>query len=191
MGGGGASQVDAPRSGADGNSMAPDVSSSDIQHRPSTRLQQGIRKPKIHTDGTVRWCMVGTSAAEEPTTVVEAFGDERWVAAMNNESGALVRNKTWRLVPPPKGKNIIGCEWVYKVKKKADGTIDRYKARLVAKGYKQLYGLDYEDTFSPVVKGATIWLILPIAVSKGWSLRQLDVQNAFLHGVLEEEVYMH
>jgi histone deacetylase 1/2 len=135
--------------------------------------------------------MLGESVAEEPTTVVEAFGDEKWVSAMNNEYDALMHNKTWRLVPPPKGKNIIGCKWVYKVKKKSDGTIDRYKAPLVAKGYKQLYGLDYEDTFSPVVKAATIRLILSIVVSKGWSLRQLDVQNAFLHGVLEEEVYMH
>jgi histone deacetylase 1/2 len=86
------------------------------------------------------------------------------------------------LVPPPKGKNIIDCKWVYKVKRKADGTIDRYKAQLVAKGFKQRYGIDYEDTFSPVVKATTIRLILSIVVSKDWSLRQLDVHNAFLQG---------
>jgi histone deacetylase 1/2 len=109
---------------------------------------------------------------------------------METEHQALVRNRTWHLVPPPRGKNIIGCKWVYKIKQKADGSVDRYKARLVAKGYKQQYGIDYEDTFSPVVKAATIRIVLSVALSQGWSLRQLDVQNAFLHGVLEEEVYM-
>ena len=94
---------------------------------------------------------------------------------MDTEHQALLRNRTWHLVPPPRGKNIIGCKWVYKVKQKADGFVDRYKARLVAKGYKQQYGIDYEDTFSPVVKAATIRIVLSIALSQGWSLRQLDV----------------
>jgi histone deacetylase 1/2 len=94
------------------------------------------------------------------------------------------------LVPAHRGTNIIDCKWVYKVKQRADGTVDRYKARLVAKAFKQRYGIDYEDTFSPVVKAATICLVLSIAVSRGWHLRQLDVKNTFLHGVLEEEVYM-
>jgi histone deacetylase 1/2 len=84
---------------------------------------------------------------------------------MDNEYMALLKNKTWHLVPYPKGKNIIDCKWVYKVKKKADGTIDRYKARLVAKGFKQRYGIDYDDTFSPVVKAATIQIILSIVFS--------------------------
>lgn len=109
---------------------------------------------------------------------------------MDTEFSALLKNNTWHLVPPQKGKNVIDCKWVYKIKKKDDGTIDRYKARLVAKGFKQRYGTYYEDTFSSVVKAATIRLVLSIAVSRGWSLRQLDVQNAFLHGVLEEEVFM-
>ena len=116
--------------------------------------------------------------------------DRNWKAAMDSEYLALMKNKTWHLVPPKKGINIIDCKWVYKVKRKSDGSLDRYKARLVAKGFKQRYGIDYEDTFSPVVKATTIRIILSIAISRGWSLRQLDVQNAFLHGFLEEEVYM-
>jgi histone deacetylase 1/2 len=129
--------------------------------------------------------------AEELSTVKQTFGDEKWITTMNNEHSALVKSKTWRLVPPPKFKNIIGCKWVYKIKRKADRSIDRYKARLVAKGYKQRYGIDYEDTFSLVVKATTIQLILSLAVSKGWSFQQLDVQSAFLHGLLEEEVFMY
>jgi hypothetical protein len=109
---------------------------------------------------------------------------------MEQEFNALLQNDTWRLVPPRPGLNVIDSKWVFKTKRRSDGSIERYKARLVAKGFKQRYGLDYEDTFSPVVKTATIRLLLSLAITKGWHLRQLDVQNAFLHGVLEEEVYM-
>jgi histone deacetylase 1/2 len=126
----------------------------------------------------------------EPNSVQEALANSKWKQAMEAEFDALKKNKTWRLVPSKSGQNIIDCKWVYKIKRKADGSIDRYKARLVAKGFKQRYGIDYEDTFSPVVKIATVRLVLSIAVSRGWCLKQLDVQNAFLHGVLEEEVYM-
>jgi histone deacetylase 1/2 len=109
---------------------------------------------------------------------------------MDIEYNALLKNNTCHLVPPKKGSNIIDCKWVFKVKLNADGTLDKYKARLVSKGFKQRFGIDYEDTFSPVVKMSTIRVILSIAISRGWSMRQLDVQNAFLHGILEEEVYM-
>jgi hypothetical protein len=97
-----------------------------------------------------------------------------------------LRNNTWHLVPFAPGQNLIDCKWVYKVKPCSDGSIDRYKARLVAKGFKQRYGLDYEDTFSPVVKAATILLVLSLAVSQNWGIQQLDVQNAFLRGVVKE-----
>jgi hypothetical protein len=90
---------------------------------------------------------------------------------MNEEYSALVKNRTWHLVPEKEGENLIDCKWVYKIKRRSDGSIDRYKARLVAKGFKQRYGIDYEDTFSPVVKIATIRLVLSIAVSRGWTLR--------------------
>jgi histone deacetylase 1/2 len=111
--------------------------------------------------------MVASSAPKDPTSVDQALKDPTWVAVMDSEHQALLRNHTWHLVPAPKGKNIIACKWVYKVNRRADGTIDRYKARLVAKGYKQHYGIDYEDTFSPMVKAASIRLVLSIAVSKG------------------------
>jgi hypothetical protein len=135
--------------------------------------------------------MMSDVHGEEPASEEEALQDRRWVQAMDSEYDALMKNKMWHLVPPPEKKNIIGCRWVFKIKRKADGSNDRYKGRLFAKGYRQRHGIDYEDTFSLVVKVATILLILSIVVSKGWSLRQLDVQNAFLHGILDEEVYMH
>lgn len=160
-----------------------------LAQRPNTRLQQGISKPKTYTDWIVDWCILANG--EEPTNVDDAFRDTNWVAPMDDEHCALLNNGTWWLVPSLKRKNVIGTKWVYRVKRKANGEIDRYKARLVAKGYRHRYGIDYEETFSLVVKVATIWLILSIAMSRDWSLRQLDVKNAFLQNVLEEEVYMH
>jgi hypothetical protein len=109
---------------------------------------------------------------------------------MDEEFSAFMKNKTWHLVLRHQAQNIVDCKWVYKVKRKADGTIDTYKARLVAKGFKQRYGIDYKETFSPVVKMATIRIILSIVVSNNWCLRQLDMQNAFLHGVLDEDVFI-
>lgn len=172
----------------DASTAAPDVPEAPAPSRPRTRSQSGIRCPKIYTDGTVRYGL--SASAEEPRDLEEALGNKDWKQAMDTEHTALIKNQTWHLVPPQKGKNIIDCKWVFKIKRKPDGSIDRYKARLVAKGFKQRYGIDYEDTFSPVVKAATIRLVLSIAVSYRWTLRQLDVQNAFLHGYLEEEVFM-
>jgi hypothetical protein len=79
---------------------------------------------------------------------------------------------------------------VYKIKRKVDGNLNCYKARLVTKGFKQQYGIDYEEPFNSIVKSATIRVILSLAVSRGWEIRQLDVQNAFLHDYLDEEIYI-
>jgi histone deacetylase 1/2 len=104
----------------------------------------------VYTDGTVRYGL--SCISEEPATLQIALADKNWKNAMDDEYHALVDNKTWHLVPHKQGINLIDCKWVYRIKRNADGTIDRYKARLVAKGFKQRYSLDYEDTFSPVVK---------------------------------------
>ncbi|XP_015885158.1 uncharacterized mitochondrial protein AtMg00810-like [Ziziphus jujuba] len=109
---------------------------------------------------------------------------------MLDELDALHKNHTWSLVPRPTHGNIVGSKWVFKTKLKEDGCLDKYKARLVARGYTQVAGLDYDETFSPVVKPTTIRLIMSLAVSSGWPLKQLDVRNAFLHGDLKETVYM-
>ena len=94
--------------------------------------------------------------------------------------------KLW-LLPPP-NVNLVGCKWVYKLKLNSDCAISWCKARLVAKGFHQQAGIDYTETFSPVIKLATIRFVLAIVVNSNWPLRQLDVSNAFLHGFLQKEV---
>ena len=125
-----------------------------------------------------------------PRNVDKALKDPKWKKAMEDEIAALNRNNTWEKCVLPRGKNTVGCKWVFSIKYHANGKIERYKARLVAKGYTQTYGIDYSETFSPVAKIDTIRVLLSIAANREWPLYQFDVKNAFLHGEIEEEVYM-
>lgn len=109
---------------------------------------------------------------------------------MQQEVQALEENGTWKIVELPEGKNIVGCKWVFKIKYKADGQIDRFKARLVAKGYSQTEGIDYQKTFSTVVKMTIVRSIIALAATQNWNIFQMDVFNAFLQRDLLEVVYM-
>jgi hypothetical protein len=116
-----------------------------------------------------------------PTSVRSALTDPHWCHAME-EYEALLSNSTWDLVPRPPVVNVVTDKWIFKHKLKADGSLDRYKARWVLRGFTQCPGVDYDETFSPIIKPATVWTVLTLAVSRGWFVHQLDVKNAFLHG---------
>ena len=155
----------------------PQLASSN-RHPMATRSKCGVYKPKVYM------------ASKEPKCLTEALNTEHWKLAMQDEFLALQRNNTWSLVPLPTDRQPIGCKWVFKVKENPDGSVHKYKARLVAKGFHQVAGFDFTETFSPVVKHTSIRVILTIALSYGWSIRQIDVNNALLNGDLHEEVYM-
>ncbi|CAH9104736.1 unnamed protein product, partial [Cuscuta epithymum] len=153
-------------------------------HPMVTRAQTNSLKPKLFTSHISSPCTL------EPSTYAQAVKYPHWQQAMHQEYAALMRNKTWSIVPCPTNVNVIGSKWIFRIKHHSDGSIERYKARLVAQGYNQEAGIDFFDTFSPVVKPTTIRLVLSIALSHGWCIRQLDINNAFLNGDLREVVYM-
>ena len=126
-----------------------------------------------------------------PTNWKLAKEDPKWKEAMLEEMRALEKNRTWELVDLPQGKQPVGCMWVFTIKHTPEGKVERYKARLVAKGYTQTYGIDYDDTFAPVAKMNSVRTLISCAVNLDWDIYQMDVKNAFLHGDLHEEVYMH
>ncbi|GJY53439.1 ribonuclease H-like domain-containing protein [Tanacetum coccineum] len=120
-----------------------------------------------------------------------ALRDPNWKQTMCDEYKALIDNNTWVHVPRPPNVNIVRSMWLYKHKYNADGSLNRYKARLVANGHSQQQGIDYDETFSHVVKLSTIRTVLSLVVSRQWPIHQLDIKNAFLHSHLTETVYMH
>ena len=141
----------------------------------------------------VSYASIAVSDAEEPRSISEALNRKnakQWKEATDGEYKSLMQNKTWRLVDLPKGKNVVGCKWVFKVKRNADGDVSRYKARLVAQGYSQEAGQDYEEVFAPVARYSSIRSVLAIANQLDLEVHQMDVKTAFLNGDLENEIYM-
>ncbi|KAL8118599.1 hypothetical protein AgCh_016205 [Apium graveolens] len=130
---------------------------------------------------------------DDPVTYNEAMSSvdsEKWHSAMKSEMESMYTNQVWTLVEAPEGVKPIGCKWVYKRKIGADGQVETYKARLMAKGFKQRQGIDFDETFSPVVLLKSIRILLAIAAYYDYEIWQMDVNTAFLNGELEEEVYM-
>jgi len=150
------------------------------QHTMVTRGKAGFRLPAIYHAAPL---------SPVPRTYRGGLADPNWRQAMQEEFDALLANHTWDLVPRPSQANIVTGKWVFKHKYQADGSLERYKARWVFRGFTQRPGIDYNETFSPVVKLATVRTVLSLALSRSWPVHQLDVKNAFLHGTLSETVY--
>jgi transposase InsO family protein len=182
--------------------MPPQPNPSHTQQHPAssrmiTRSQTNSSKPKHFPDYHLYYstkhplkALSSITLPLEPKTFNQAVGNPCWLDAMQSEFQALLSNHTWTLCPRPLHKKVVRNKWVFKLKQKPDGSIDRYKARLVAKGFDQEEGIDFNETFSPVIKPATLRLVLALAVQFNWFIHQLDISNAFLHGYLEEEVFM-
>jgi hypothetical protein len=146
----------------------------------TTRAKAGFRQPVLYH---------ATPLSPIPKTFRSALADPNWQAAMEVEHDALLANKTWDLVPRPPRANVVTGKWIFKHKFHVDGTLERYKARWVLSGFTQHPSVDFDETFIPVVKTATVSTVLSLALSRGWPVHQLDVKNAFLHGTLSETVY--
>ena len=157
--------------------------------RKSSR--QSIPQRRFEIEGEIH--LVTQHDENEPQSVNEALTcleKNEWMKVMEEEVESMKENQVWDLVDLPLNRKEIGNKWVLKIKRKADGSIEIYKARLVAKGYTQLEGIDYEETFSPVVKFASIRLILALVAHFDLELHQMDVKTAFLNGELNGEIYM-
>ncbi|RVX11376.1 Retrovirus-related Pol polyprotein from transposon RE1 [Vitis vinifera] len=176
----------------------PEVSfSSNHSHHPmTTRSQTGNLKPhtfsdfKLYSTQYPLQALSSTVTPLAPTSYRKAALLPDWCVAMREEYDALLANETWKLCPRPVDHNVVGNKWVYKVKQTSIGEVDRFKARLVALGFAQEEGIDFTETFSPVIKPSTVRVLLTLSVQFDWEIRQLDVSNAFLHGILLEDVYM-
>jgi hypothetical protein len=150
-------------------------------HGMATRGKTGYHQPRLGLHSEV--------LSPIPRSFRDALADPHWRKAMEEEHTALLDNCTWDLVRRHSQANVVTGKWVFRHKFNADGSFDRYKARWVLRGFTQRPGIDYDETFSPVVKPATVRTVLALAHSRDWPIHQLDVKNAFLHGTLSETVY--
>nr|GEX82767.1 ribonuclease H-like domain-containing protein [Tanacetum cinerariifolium] len=157
-----------------------------------SKLKYGIEKHVNYSKlNFVNYCFAtALNKYVEPSTYYDAVKDARWVEAMNNEIEALIRNNTWTITDLPIGRKVIDNKWLYKIKYKSTRQIDKFKARVVAKGFNQKEGIDFDETFSPVVKMVTVRCLVCIVISNEWPLFQLDVNSAFLYGDLNKDIYM-
>jgi hypothetical protein len=135
----------------------------------------------------------GAVSTADPRTyrlAMQSPDSDRWVEACNTEMFNLEANGTWELVELPPGKKVVNSGWVFKVKRHADGSVERYRARLVAKGYSQRPGFDFTEVFAPTFRPASLRLIIALAAKEGYKMRSVDISSAFTYGELEEEIYM-
>ncbi|GKV18635.1 hypothetical protein SLEP1_g28985 [Rubroshorea leprosula] len=135
-------------------------------------------------------CFPTITSLHEPQSYQESSSNPLWQQAMQDELQALDKTHTWDLVNLPANKSLVCCKWVYKIKTRSDGSVERYKAHLVAKGFTQEHGIDYEETFAPVAHPTSVRSLIVIITAKRWKLFQMDVKNVFLNGDLVNEVYM-
>jgi hypothetical protein len=149
-------------------------------HRMTTHGKSGLRFPALFK---------ASALSPIPRTYRATLTDPNWRSAMEQEYSALIGNHTWDLLPRPPHCNVVTGKWVFKHKFKADGSLERYKARWVLRGFTQRPGIDFSETFSPVVKPTTVRTVLSLALSHRWPIHQLDVNNAFLQGTLSETVH--
>ena len=173
------------------NSHEEGEQESTQQEIPDIILRHSTREQKMPDYYGNRVTVADTSGDPKTWKEVMASTDkEKWEVAMEKEMESLHANEVWNLVELPKDRKAIGSKWVYKIKKSANGVVERHKACLVAQGFSQKYGQDYDKTFSPVVRFASLRMVTALAVQNGLKLHQMDVITTFLNGELKEEVYM-
>ncbi|KAK8535581.1 hypothetical protein V6N12_057097 [Hibiscus sabdariffa] len=174
-------------------SQAVEENPTDLETQPLRRSTRERHEPERYGFLVTTHGDVILVDQDEPKTYQEAVASpdsEKWLEAMRSEMDSMSENQVWTLVEPPEGIKPIGCKWVFKKKTDMDGNVQTYKGRLVAKGFRQIHGIDYDETFSPVAMIKSIRILLAVAAFHDYEIWQMDVKTAFLNGKLEEDVYM-